>query len=302
MKNLVLSYTGEYFKEAFNLGDDIQSIAAAKLMPGVDGFVNREELMAVDAPAVVSMNGYFMHSNNWPPSKYVIPVFYSFHITNSAIKTICSPEGIKYLQRWQPIGCRDRGTAEILKSYGVDAYFSKCVTLTFPKRKSSPQREGDVFIVGVEKKSLMRNIIPREIRRNAIHVDQAEVRLPIYDSKLKRDMAEEVLKQYEINARLVITTKIHCAMPCAAMGIPVVFLCDEENKDDHRIKLIEEILPVHYVRTSGIFSKRRNVRESHKINWNGSVCDIEDVKESIKEGFSRQYDHALATYLATQAV
>ena len=32
-------------------------------------------------------------------------------------------------------GCRDRGTMEILQAAGVEAYYSKCLTLTFLNEK-----------------------------------------------------------------------------------------------------------------------------------------------------------------------
>lgn len=42
--------------------------------------------------------------------------------------------------------------------------------------------------------------------------------------------ADEILKKYE-NAQYVITSRIHCALPCLAMGTPVVFI----NKADDTV-------------------------------------------------------------------
>lgn len=48
------------------------------------------------------------------------------------------------------------------------------------------------------------------------------------DDKFKK--ADEILKKYE-SAQYVITSRIHCALPCLAMGTPVVFI----NKADDTI-------------------------------------------------------------------
>jgi len=39
----------------------------------------------------------------------------------------------------------------------------------------------------------------------------------------KFSLAERYLKEYA-DARLVITSRIHCALPCLAMGVPVIFI------------------------------------------------------------------------------
>jgi len=36
-------------------------------------------------------------------------------------------------------------------------------------------------------------------------------------------LSEEILSYYKDNAKLMITSRFHCAMPCIAMGIPVIF-------------------------------------------------------------------------------
>ncbi len=40
--------------------------------------------------------------------------------------------------------------------------------------------------------------------------------------------ADELLNKYR-KARFVVTTRIHCALPCLAMGVPVLFLYDKNN-------------------------------------------------------------------------
>lgn len=282
-----LEYSGPVFERFINLGDDIQTLAVSRLLPRVDGYVSRERLNDVTEECIVPLNGFFMNTANWPPSPAVKPVFFAFHCTPDAQKVICTPEGIDYLKRWQPIGCRDRGTMEALASHGVDVYYSRCVTLTLPRRQESP-KNGQVFIVGVGDNA--RYAIPKSIRREAITVDQAKLRLPIVDTRLKLNMAKALLEQYRLRARLVITSKIHCAMPCIAMGIPVVFLYDDAKRDDYRVKLIDDLVGINYVREQGIFARLINRKAGRSINWDPQSLDIESMKREIEQGFHQAFD------------
>jgi hypothetical protein len=282
MKYFALEYAGELFEKAFNLGDDIQTIAVSRLLPEVDGHVSRESLDTVVESGIVCLNGYFMNSDHWPPAPGLTPVFFSFHLAPDAEKIICSPAGIAYLKANEPIGCRDIGTMQILKGYGVDAYYSKCLTLTFERRKGVVS-DGKVYMVGVSKAAY--SIIPRSLRKKAIRVDQAKVRLPSVPSRIKYQLAEHLLDTYKRTASLIITSKIHCALPCIAMGIPVVFLYSRRDRDDYRVKLIDDLVGINYVPSTWIDKLLFNRLRSGRINWHPEPPNIEVEKEAIKTHF-----------------
>ncbi|SDW73231.1 Polysaccharide pyruvyl transferase [Pseudomonas kuykendallii] len=288
----LLEYTGAIFERFVNLGDDIQTLAVSRLVPRVDGYVSREALNQIAEPCTVPMNGFFMNTGNWPPSAQVSPVFFAFHISPPAQAVICSPEGIDYLRRWQPIGCRDRGTQALLERHGVQAYYSRCVTLTLPRREQSPEGEGEVFLVGLSPAA--RRTVPASIRKRAVVVDQAKLRLPIGNTRLRLELAGELLDQYRRRARLVITSKIHCAMPCIAMGIPVVFLYDAARRDDYRVKIIEDLVGIHYVHNSGPLAALRNLHLARGIDWNPPPLDIESLKLEIAAEFGRAFSRVHA--------
>lgn len=289
MKILALEYTGYKFDEQINLGDEIQTIAAKALLPKIDGYVSREALDKVQEPAIVSLNGFFMGSKNWPPSKAVIPILYSFHIAKKYEETICSPDGLVYLKKFEPIGCRDRGTQKILEKYGINAFYSKCLTLTFDRRDHAPSN-GKTYIVGVNKN--LSRVIPDSIARNAIFVNQSKLQLPFVPTELKQELATNLLDSYKSSASLVITSKIHCAMPCIAMGIPVVFLYDSRKKSDYRVKIIDDLVGINYVNESLLFSKLICKHLSKKINWSPEPIDIEDEKLVIKNKFLEAFQRA----------
>ena len=52
-----------------------------------------------------------------------------------------SPEGIAYLQKHAPIGCRDHYTLQLLQKHQIPAYFSGCLTLSLNRQGfSRPQQ------------------------------------------------------------------------------------------------------------------------------------------------------------------
>lgn len=282
MKIFTVGYDGQAFSDGANLGDDIQSIAAKRLLPKVDGAICREDLSKAQDKGVISMNGFFMRRGSWPPSETLEPFFFAFHISKKSHQQICSPAGIEYLKKYQPIGCRDRGTKELLIKKGVDAYYSKCVTLTFEKRTESP-KEGRVFLVNLSDAAT--RFVPRSIRRDAIAVNQASVKLPNLSSEQRESLAEHVLTTYKEHASLVITSKIHCAMPCIAMGIPVVFLYEKSNKVDYRVEIIDGLLGINYVNPSWFAKKFLNRFLRNRVNWAPDPVNIEEEKQVIRRGY-----------------
>lgn len=294
MKIFLLKYEGKSFEGTFNLGDDIQSIAASRLLPRVDGYVPRDRLHEVDEPCIVSMNGYFMGEPNWPPSPLIEPIFFAFHIAPKWERVVCSPNGVEYLKRHQPIGCRDRGTVAILHKHGVEAYYSGCVTLTFDRRDAAPEN-GRVFIVGGSNKDFA-TVVPPEIRKDAILVNQSKVELPFIEWEVRRPLAENLLATYRERASLVITSKIHCAMPCIAMGIPVIFMYNQRKISDYRVEIIRDYVKINYVGESFMHRKVVNRFAGGRIDWQPAPLDIEVRKAEIRAGYRDALKRAQARF------
>lgn len=292
-KVFTIECAGEPFQNWANLGDDIQSLAAKRLLPQVDGSIEKAELNKTSESGVVSLNGFFLGGAGWPPAGGLIPFFYSFHLSPRSEAAVCSDSGLAYLRQFEPIGCRDRGTMEILCRHGVDAYYSRCISLTFEKRKAAPQ-EGTVFLVDLSKAAA--SIVPRRIRKRAVVVEQAKLRLPGLSPQTRELLAEQLLDTYAKRASLVITSKIHCAMPCLAMGIPVVFLYDCSKKGDPRVAIIEDLIGINYVRDSWIFRKLINRIWSRRINWAPEPVDLEEEKKKIRNGYLKAFNRAVERF------
>lgn len=239
----------------FNVGDYIQSLAAKQFLPTVDAFVNREKLAEYDGEEIkMILNGWFTHNySNWVPSENIEPLFVSFHVNNTAAPFMLDDRGIDYLKKYEPIGCRDQFTANLLTEKNVKAYFSGCLTLTLDSyRVQDSERTDNIYIVDplygyTTKEKVFRNsksfarhilngkiwrlgkrqrhlkkIIDKELLAKAIYINQ-EPPAKIFTDLEKFAMAEDLLNKYA-RAKLVITSRIHCALPCLALGTPVIFI------------------------------------------------------------------------------
>lgn len=136
-----------------NIGDYVQSIASRQFIDHLDGYIEQEEANFYypedKIKARLIMNGWFQwRAENWPPSEYIIPLLVSMHISPLRKDQLLTPEGIDFLKRNGPVGCRDKYTESLLKSVGVPCYFSACVTLTLGNKylTEDDNREG-IYIV-----------------------------------------------------------------------------------------------------------------------------------------------------------
>ena len=136
-----------------NIGDYVQSVASRQYVEPLDGYIEQEEADKYfpddGIKARLIMNGWFQwRAENWPPSEYIIPLLVSMHISPLRKDQLLTEQGIAFLKKNGPVGCRDLYTKQLLESVGVPAYFSACVTLTLGKNYFTPldQRDGIYFV------------------------------------------------------------------------------------------------------------------------------------------------------------
>ena len=129
----------------------------------------------------------------------------------------------------EPIGCRDISTRDFVRELGARAYLSGCPTLSLQRSRSEHHGERVYIIDDDNRQPPLSQMLPKEIWDN-------HVRLPAnLDAPFPRAMDDndclqvdkDALARLDIlerDAKLVITSRIHVAIPCAALGIPVVFV------------------------------------------------------------------------------
>ena len=316
MQNPVKLSSFSYSKST-NIGDEIQTIAAMhaikKLGYSFDGFVDRNDFTPTRDVSVL-MNGFF-HADELPRflDERVRPIVSNIHISRHPPLYRTAPlavdaEPLRGYHAFEPLGVRDRATLALLQGMGFDAFFNYCLTLTFDKRAASIT--GDrIFIVDLD------NMLPLPKHIRNQHIEYINQDSPqIYSHETKMAMAGELLERYRTQAKLVITSKLHCALPCIAMGIPVIFFADDR---DERLHLVREFIPIHpYIAIESehaagkIFPTpdkarlkvfwRRNWRKIwyhlryrrawKRIDWSPAPVDVTEVKKTILGNLKRMIE------------
>lgn len=212
-----------------NIGDDFQCIAVKQFIGDIpkERWIDREKMNKYSGEKLLLItNGWYMHEPlNWPPSSQIIPLLTSIHISDTVQKNgripskyLLSKKSIGYLKKYSPIGGRDIFTVKKLKKSGINAYFSGCLTMTL--RAKSNERKGYICLIDPTKE--LEQFIRKKTNREIMIVRPERSDWPKdYGERIKK--AEELLKLYS-EAHLVITGRLHGALPSLAMGTPVLLL------------------------------------------------------------------------------
>jgi hypothetical protein len=76
-------------------------------------------------------------------------------------------------------------------------------------------------------------------------------------------------------------------MPCIAMGIPVVFLYDIAKKNEYRVKIINDLIGINYVKAKGVLARMTNFYHSKKIDWAPPPVELEPLKAKMCSNFQK---------------
>lgn len=279
-----MKYGIMYYKKTDNIGDDIQTYTAMRFLPHIDYHIDREDLNCFipHEKEYVSMimNGWFMHNKAaWPPSPYINPLLLSMHFT--CLEKIDVGErylqglGGEYLKNHQPIGSRDIETQKRLNRNGIDNYFSGCMTLTISPFENI-ERKDYICLVDLDQKStkIIKENTNREIKEITHDVIPDEIGNKSFEQRMHD--VEELLKTYQA-AHLVLTNRLHVALPCVALGTPVI-LVHKENFEADRLGTY-----LQYVNSySDTEFEKQNIKELIE-NPKQNSDDYLSIKNSLEE-------------------
>lgn len=260
----VLGYIGSR-----NIGDYIQTKAVIDMIHPINHKVlDREGLNKFKGSKLKTIiNGWFMENpKNWPPNNNISPLFISFHINPSAEKDLLNPESLNYLKQYEPIGCRDTYTQNLLHKNGIKSYYSSCITTTFTRDKyltNKTQPEGVIVIGAFDRLNpsidfssiyrLLLSLIKYPIHKLKYllkkqsfenHLRNQNIVVKRYQQitkrkisshnqglKLANDMLKEIAK-----SEIIITSRIHAALPALAMGLKVIFINEGLSHKNHKTR------------------------------------------------------------------
>lgn len=276
---LIYKYTGKTYEDGkgiYNIGDNIQTFAIDNFyekmqIPKEDIIdINFSEMANYDGEYVIlPLAGYASHYkrfNQLPPSDKIIPFFISFEMSDKNCDDI-----IPYLKKNEPIGCRDEATMKLLREKGVESYTSGCLTLSLERRERNISAKKVFFI---DTPNELEKYIPRDILENCEYVShEGEFgHYPLTSEDLKKvdSIAIDVLERYKNEARLIVTSRLHAAVPCIAMGIPVIITI---NNIDRRFSWLDKLVPIY------------DRYDYENIDWNPGSVDVEVIKSKMFQIF-----------------
>lgn len=282
-----------------NLGDFIQSIAARQFYPNVDMLLDRDSQSSLAEEAKAIINGWYQLDDKFHYTSKIFPKATSIHISNGKdFKSFCKT--IEHWSNFGPIGCRDEQTRLLLEKHGFDAWFSGCLTTTLglsyhrhplSQSKTNPQvifadispthpyqvntkklnpylkirRSVQSWIANRKLSSIIDDIIPSNSTIEFTnHITASGKADSVYFS-----LAGSLLEKYA-NADLVITSRIHCALPCLGIGTPVILIVKDDG-DNRFPGLLPWLNHITYTRHGKIKDVRVCLKE-------GRVCNPDTYK------------------------
>lgn len=290
-----------------NLGDDIQTLATLPFLGEEPVPFDRDHLRSVksDQKYFLIMNGWWAANPHdaFPPAECFIPIFIGFHIAENHVKHFRQPHCIDYFKKYEPIGCRDLFTKQFLDDAGVKTFLSGCLSTTFPLRTNEPEEE-TIYMVDTAR---VEYLIPDEIKEKA----QRLTHIWSADHEDRAEAVYSLMNKYQ-NASLVITTRLHAALTCSALGIPVVFFFNPEDKRASAASMIGLRMYQYSLFPSGFLKKffirtgtvnwsvffeciwmkfRYKLIES--INWNPNPLNLEEHKRKLRKQTEDKLQRAL---------
>ena len=211
-----------------NVGDEIQALAGLQFLPFVDFFLDREYLIppSTHGKHTIFFNAWRGNRRfKWPPPENIDPVMLSIH-TDARFRSVVgsSTKAIDFLKSKAPIGARDMVTKKFMDKIGVPSFFSGCMTLSLRIKNPQPieKRDDTIYITDLSNANI--KLLPDWIVKKAKlvkHKFDYGLRTSLLTQERFVD-AYKILEKYS-QAKLVITQRIHAALPCVAMGTPVIF-------------------------------------------------------------------------------
>lgn len=265
MKYYVLNYRYKRHRGVINYGDNLQSIAVQHLLGkfGITeeqiGHIVRDDMgrkvadrepgIFIPATGGMAWNAYPAPSDFPIDEHNLVILYFGIRIPEGSFDVIRNHQPfIASLKRHEPIGCRDVATRDFVRSLGARAFFSKCVTLSFDTRPDS--MKGAHFYIFKETKE---EVIEAFRESVPAHIWDVHKELPITlnaprtgpmtdaDCFVVNKQAIERLNILREDAKLVISRRIHVVIPCAALGIPVIFIDAQPNES--RTQVARYLLP-----------------------------------------------------------
>jgi hypothetical protein len=167
-----------------------------------------------------------------------------------------------WLKQHGPVGCRDPATVKLMSHLGVEAFDSGCLTLSLKRVFPTQKPREQVWVVdpsSLQEVTDLHNFSTRSHVSSKFCDDFLREESADYRIAWTIGQRNEILKVLDFvneysEAKVLITSRLHAALPASTRGTPVVFLRNHSTVTKHNIKLLDNNLdnPACQSRLSGI--------------------------------------------------
>lgn len=222
-------------------------------------YINKDDLRFYDGEEVILPVAFPLFDycegglQNWF-SKKIKPIF----LGHTIFKDSLSNEEVIFYRKHEPIGCRDERMYNTLSKYGINCYLMGCMTAIFAKRNTSIQTK-KIFLV--DSPDSLEPYIPEDLKpyiSRYTHFVKGN-----HDIK---KIAKERYDFYKQEASLIVTSLLHCAVPCIAAGIPTIIT---KSNFSYRFAWLESLSKIYLE------------QDFENIDWDIKAIDYEEHKELL---------------------
>ena len=232
-----------------NIGDYIQTKAVIDLVGSKNiKILDRENLDKYNENVIKTIiNGWFMESpENWPPSEKIKPLFISFHLNPSIQVELLKDRSLKYFKRHEPIGCRD--TTIDRNNYLKSKTQSEGIIVigAFDRLKPTLDYKSSFkLLLSILKYPLKKIDYSLKLFQFNRHLNNQDFKIKRYNQLTKKPikshneglkLAAEMLEKIA-ESEVMITSRIHAALPALAMGLKVIFIDQGLDHVNHKHRL-----------------------------------------------------------------
>mmetsp|Transcript_15316 Transcript_15316/g.33094 ORF Transcript_15316/g.33094 Transcript_15316/m.33094 type:complete len:934 (-) Transcript_15316:182-2983(-) len=256
-----------------NKGDETQSFGPTHFLPHIDVFVDREAMLSrykkpqqwrmpngsdITSQITIVLNAWYDGTRiEWPPGPGLNPIMVSMYFGPGFVERISKKKATHdvFLEH-SPIGARDLHTLEVMKQVWPDvpSFFSACGTQLIRNPSGlDVEREDFIFVVDA-KPNLVAKIVPEEEQHKIVNFKQMAKKADMWTTLKRFDMSWRQVTLMS-RAKLVITSRIHSALPSLGMGTPVIFISTAGSLPGASRNIVD-------TRTAGLVNLFHQVTES----------------------------------------
>ena len=250
----------------WNVGDNMQSFGDLQLLPRVDFFVNREFVnlpthLSVGENITLILNAYWVHrAILYHPVPYIHPVLTGVHLgyPNSTTVSLLK-KNLDFFKENGPVGARDEFAYQTFKSLGIPTVFSGCMTLFIKNFYETEPRSDKIMVVDIPK--YLEEVLKQTHIDNLVKLTHQQNRT----SQIRMfAIAHRNLELYRV-AKVVVTGRLHVAIPCVAIGTPVILYAGREMDGDGRFSGLIDL--VHHIDDQRFPSKTDKINYLKSFDW-----------------------------------